>query len=33
MTWRRIGVIVLLLPVIAIGGLVVLFAGLKGSSN
>lgn len=31
--WRRVGVIVLLLPVIAVGGLVVLFAGLKGSAN
>lgn len=33
MTWRRTGLILLLLPVIAIGGLFVLVAGLKGSSN
>ncbi len=33
MSWRRTGLILLLLPVIAIGGLFVLLAGLKGSSN
>ena len=33
MTWRRIGLILLLLPVIAVGGLFVLLAGMKGASN
>jgi len=32
-TWRRIAVILLLLPVVAVGALFVLFAGMKGASN
>ncbi|MEO6653333.1 MAG: hypothetical protein ABIP17_11825 [Ilumatobacteraceae bacterium] len=33
MTWRRIGSILIALPLVAIVGLAILFAGLKGSSN